>query len=165
MTSTYQQVLEISRPCIELRFLGDPAPQGSKVATRWGGMREASSKIMPWRHTVQYQAEKQYKGKPLTGAVSGSFEFILPRGKSHWSKAKGREHELLPTAPTRHITAPDLDKLIRGLWDALQVKCGGNVLRDDCQIDEIERMRKRYQTHPDEATGAIVKLWPTYKPN
>ena len=145
---------------ITLRFLGDPAPQGSKTVSRFGGVREASAKLMPWRHTVQYQADQQYKGQPLTGAVTASFEFIMPRAKSHYSKAKGREHELLPSAPDRHISTPDLDKLIRGLMDALQVKCGGNVLREDCQVDDIRYMRKRYQDGPDEPCGAIVHLWP-----
>ncbi len=29
---------------------GKPAPQGSKVSTRFGGMREASQFVMPWRN-------------------------------------------------------------------------------------------------------------------
>ena len=152
------------QPCstepITLRFLGDPAPQGSYALTSTGHFRQASKKTMPWRHTVQYQADQQYKGQPLTGAITASFEFIMPRAKSHYSKAKGREHELLPSAPDRHISTPDVDKLMRGLMDALQVKCGGNVLREDCQVDRIKEMSKRYQDGPDEPCGAIVHLWP-----
>ena len=45
---------------IELHFLGDPAPQGSKVQTKWGGMKEVSKKIEPWRASVQYACEKQW---------------------------------------------------------------------------------------------------------
>ena len=145
---------------ITLRFFGDPAPQGSYALTSTGHYRPASRKTMPWRHTVQYQADQQYKGKPLNGAVTASFEFILPRAKSHYSKAKGREDELLPSAPVDHISAPDLDKLIRALFDALQVKCGGNVLREDCRVHKLKEIGKRYQAHPDEPTGAIVQLWP-----
>ena len=155
-----QEVNTAASHCITLRFLGDPAPQGSHTLTSTGYMRQASKKTMPWRHTVQYQADQQYKGQPLTGAVTASFEFIMPRAKSHYSKAKGREHELLPSAPVDHISTPDLDKLIRALFDSLQVKCGGNVLREDCQINKIKEMSKRYQAHPDEPTGVIVRLWP-----
>ena len=31
---------------------GKPAPQGSKVSTRFGGMREASQFVMPWRNQI-----------------------------------------------------------------------------------------------------------------
>ena len=32
---------------IKLHFLGEPAPQGSKIQTRYGGMKEASKRSSP----------------------------------------------------------------------------------------------------------------------
>ena len=141
---------------IELHFLGDPAPQGSKVQTKWGGMKEVSKKIEPWRGSVQYACDKQYKGDPITDPVEMSITFILPRSKSHYRTAKGKEHELLPGAPRHHTKKPDSDKLLRGLLDPLTVTCGGNVLRDDSLIVRLF-LEKRY-AEIDEPSGALVRL-------
>ena len=141
---------------IELRFRGEAAPQGSKVLSRWGGMREASKKVEPWRGVVQYQSEQQYKGPVITDAVSVEITFLIARGKGHWSKRKGKEDQLLPSAPTHHTSAPDVDKLTRGLLDPLTVRCGGCVLKDDSQVVEIVA-RKRYAERCESA-GAMVRI-------
>ena len=141
---------------IELRFRGEAAPQGSKVLSRWGGMREASKKVEPWRGVVQYQSEQQYKGPVITEAVSVEITFLIARGKGHWSKRKGKEDQLLPSAPTHHTSAPDVDKLTRGLLDPLTVRCGGCVLKDDSQVVEIVA-RKRYAERCESA-GAMVRI-------
>lgn len=141
---------------IELRFLGDPAPQGSKVLTRFGGMREASKKVEPWRAVVQYQSEQQYKGPVITEAVSVEMTFVFPRSKSHWSNAKSKQGQLLPSAPLHHTKTPDLDKAIRGLLDPLTLRCGGCVLYDDSIAVEIVA-RKRYANF-GESAGAMVRI-------
>ena len=141
---------------IELRFLGEPAPQGSKTVTRWGGLREVSKKVEPWRAVVQYQSEQQYKGPVITGPVGLNITFLLPRPKGHWSTAKGKEDRLLPSAPVHHTGTPDADKLLRGLLDPLTVRCGGNVLKDDSQVVELQ-VRKTYAERY-ESTGAIVSI-------
>ena len=141
---------------IELRFMGDPAPQGSKVISRFGSMREASKKVEPWRGVVQYQAEQQYKGPVISGPVSMEITFVFQRAKKDWSSAKGKEDQLLPSAPLYHTKTPDLDKLIRGLLDPLTIRCGGCVLRDDSQAVEL-RCSKRYAS-ADESTGALVTI-------
>ena len=141
---------------IELRFYGDPAPQGSKSLTRYGGMREVSKKVQPWRASVQYATDQQYKGPVLTGPVSIEIEFILHRAKSHWSRAIGKEHELLPSAPTHCTVGGDVDKLCRGLLDPLSTRCGGNILEDDRQVVEL-KARKRYADRR-EAAGAVVVI-------
>ena len=84
---------------IELHFLGQPAPQGSKVLTKWGGMREVSAKVQPWRASVQYACAEQYKGPVITEPVAVEITFVRPRAKNHWSTAKGKEDQLLPSAP------------------------------------------------------------------
>ena len=141
---------------IELRFLGEPAPQGSKTVSRWGGMRETSQKLAPWRAIVQYQSEKQYDGPVITGAVSVEITFLIHRGKSHYSTAVGKRDRLLPSSPIHHTSAPDVDKLTRGMLDPLTVRCGGCVLKDDSQVVEIVA-RKRY-TKFGESAGAMVRI-------
>ena len=141
---------------IELRIYGEAAPQGSKTLTRYGGMREVSKKVQPWRASIQYASEQQYKGPVITGPVSVEIEFILHRAKSHWSRAIGKEHELLPSAPQECTVGGDLDKLVRGLLDPLTVRCGGNILDDDKQV-VVLNARKRYADRR-EAAGAVVKI-------
>ena len=141
---------------IELRFMGDPAPQGSKQVSRWGGLREVSKKIEPWRAVIQYQSEQQYKGPVLCGPVSLEITFVFQRAKNHWSTAKGKEDQLLPSAPLHHTKTPDLDKLIRGLLDPLTTRCGGCVLKDDSQVVRLICI-KRYAS-ANETIGALVRI-------
>ena len=143
---------------IHLKFLGEPAPQGSKTVTRYGGLREVSTKIQPWRASVQYACDEQYKGEPITEPVAMDVTFLLPRPKGDFSTAKGKEHEVKPSAPVHHTKTPDVDKLLRGLLDPMTVKCGGNVLMDDSLIVEIQ-VKKRYASaSAGESSGALVSL-------
>ena len=141
---------------IELHFLGQPAPQGSKVLTKWGGMREVSAKVQPWRASVQYACAEQYKGPVITEPVAVEITFVRPRAKNHWSTAKGKEDQLLPSAPQHCTVGGDLDKLTRGLLDPLTTRCGGNVLEDDSLVVSL-RVGKRYGTK-NESAGASCKI-------
>ena len=98
---------------IKLHFLGEAAPQGSKQISRWGGLREVSTKIQPWRASVQYACEQQYKGEPIAEAVALDVTFILPRAKNHYGTGRNAT-KLKPSAPTHHTKTPDLDKLLSG---------------------------------------------------
>ena len=140
---------------IHLRFLGEPAPQGSKQISRWGGLREVSKKIQPWRASVQYACAEQFQGDPITEAVAMEVTFILPRAKNHYGTGRNAT-KLKGSAPTHHTKTPDLDKLLRGVLDPMTVKCGGNVLNDDSQIVEL-LCSKRYAT-AGESIGALVSI-------
>jgi len=148
--------LGVAPHCIKLRFLGEPASQGSKVQTKWGAMREVSKKLQPWRASIQYACEQQYKGDPITEPVALDVTFVFPRPKGHFSTAKGKEDQLKASAPVHYTKTPDLDKCCRALNDALTVKCGGNVLSDDSQVVELNSI-KRYAEH-GESTGALVSI-------
>ena len=145
-----------SKPYIHLKFLGEPAPQGSKVQTKWGGLKEVSTKIQPWRASVQYACEKQYHGEPIAEPVALDVTFLLPRPKGDFSTAKGKEDQLKPSAPVHHTKTPDVDKLLRGLLDPMTVRCGGNVLSDDSVVVELQA-RKRY-AEVKESVGALVTV-------
>ena len=69
---------------------------GQQDSHRWGGMKQSSPKVAPWRAAVAFACEKQFDGEPITDPVEMQITFLLPRAKHHWSKAKGKENELLP---------------------------------------------------------------------
>ena len=140
---------------INLKFLGEPAPQGSKVQTKWGGLKEVSAKIQPWRASVQYACAEQFKGEPIAEPVVLDVTFILPRAKNHYGTGRNAT-KLKDSAPRHHTKTPDIDKLLRGVLDPMTVRCGGNVLSDDSQIVEI-RCKKAY-AEANECSGALVTI-------
>ena len=107
---------------------------------------------------MAYTCEKQFDGDPITEPVAMEIEFILPRAKHHWSKAKGKEHQLVPSAPL-HCTSSqlgDLDKLARSTLDGCAVRSGGCLIADDSQVVSLA-LAKRYAERL-EPVGAVVRL-------
>jgi len=89
--------------------------------------------LKEWQHSVAEGARRALAQLPeheqtvLTGPVALDVLFDLPRPQS------------LPKKVTAHVKKPDLDKLARGVKDALS-----KILwRDDSQVTEL-RARKRY---------------------
>lgn len=136
---------------IRFTVYGKPAPQGSKVRTRWG-MREASTSLMPWREAIVSQImrdglhETRYDG-PVTVRVTFWFE----RPRIHYGTRGGQPY-LRENAPRYKTSAPDLDKLQRSLGDAL---VQGGVLTDDDRIVSWHA-EKQY----GERSGATVEVIP-----
>jgi Holliday junction resolvase RusA-like endonuclease len=124
---------------IDFSVHGLPAAQGSK--TPWGA--EANPRLHPWRNDIQLAALAEMNGtKPLAGPVSVAARFTFPRPKSHFGT--GRNEALLKdSAPIWVAKAPDLDKLMRALGDALS----GIVIRDDAQIAQ-QTLSKCYGPNP-----------------
>ena len=95
----------------ELYFtaFGLPAPQGSKKHVGNGRMIEVSKKVGPWRAAVNEAVSRAWiataDSSSFTDPVEIRATFYLPRPKT--------VKRLLPSVP------PDLDKLERGLFDAL----------------------------------------------
>lgn len=135
--------------------LGAPVPQGSMVKRGKFVVAANAKKLYSWRHDIASQALKNRpEGWNINTAVSLRCEFVFPRPKSHFSTAKGREHQLLPSAPEHHIVTPDNDKLVRAVGDALSVTRA--VLRDDSLIVSLHSL-KRY-ARPDEPTGTNITV-------
>lgn len=88
----------------ELFIEGEPAPQGSKSVGRNGQLYESSKKVAPWRRAVA-NAVKTITFDQFDQPVEVWATFYLTRPRS--------VKRLLPHVP------PDLDKLERGLNDAL----------------------------------------------
>jgi Holliday junction resolvase RusA-like endonuclease len=112
---------------------GVPRPQGSKRAfsnPRTGKpiLVESSKGNASWRVDVAYAARLAC-GKDwaqFIGPVIATFTFWFARPKSHRRADSG----LKPSAPRRHVSKPDLSKLVRSVEDALS----GIVYHDDSQI-------------------------------
>ncbi len=136
---------------IQFRVFGTPAPQGSKVRTKWG-MREASKNLEPWREAIVSQIMRDgYNGAMLDGPLTVRATFIFNRPASHFGSKKGEKY-LKDNAPYYKITAPDLDKLCRSLGDALTQS---GLISDDDRIVRWEA-EKVYGDHP----GVRVEVMP-----
>lgn len=123
---------------------GIPAPQGSKVRTRYG-MRESSKRVKPWRELVTAAAVAAGDQAGLLDAldppyrVEAWFYFRRPR-----------------TTKATHPVAPtigDLDKLARAVGDALTIS---GLIRDDRFITDWKT--EKAWAGPAETPGAIIRV-------
>ena len=110
---------------VTFRVYGVPVPQGSKNVYRGRLVEAQGKKLKDWREAVKLSAEQHFKGELIEGAVELQVTFYV-------TKPKTVKREF-PTVPA------DLDKLIRGVGDALS----GSIYKDDSQIISITA-HKRY---------------------
>lgn len=108
---------------LSFRVNGLPAPQGSKRHVGNGRMIEASKKVGPWRAAV-FEAVASLDFEPFVKECSIEIVFYLEKPKT--------VKRVLPTVP------PDLDKLIRGLLDALTL---AHVWSDDALAVDITAVK------------------------
>jgi crossover junction endodeoxyribonuclease RusA len=131
---------------LELYVIGVPAPQGSKRHVGNGRMIESSKKVKPWREAVHRAVQEVIGGnanfKPFDGPLRITVTFYLPKPTT--------VHRILPTVP------PDLDKLDRGLLDALTL---AGVWEDDSLVVEIVSSKRYVRAgRPSGAVFQIVEL-------
>lgn len=123
---------------------GVAVPKGSRSTFR-GRSVESSKRWPEWKERVQLHAIEargkaaiQGRTKRFLDAITITVTFMLP-------KPQRPKHE-------RHITRPDLDKLVRGINDALT----GILWEDDSQVTVIMAV-KRYVME-DETPGVLVRI-------
>jgi crossover junction endodeoxyribonuclease RusA len=132
----------LSDEIIDVHFFvpGKAAPKGSR--TMYRGRSVESSKEWPtWKEAIATVAiAERAKGRTrrFADAVTLTVTFLLP-------KPKRPKHE-------RHITRPDLDKLVRGVCDALT----GVLWEDDSQVTCIMAV-KRYADE-DDRPGVYIRV-------
>jgi len=90
---------------------------------------ESCAKLKDWRADVRANAAAHTHENPTPLACRLELIFHMPRPKSHYRTGKFSEM-LKPNAPTLHTKKPDLDKLTRGVKDALS----GVLYLDDSQV-------------------------------
>jgi Holliday junction resolvase RusA-like endonuclease len=135
---------------VSFTVTGRPVPQGSKRAfvNYWTGqpvMKEmAGERLSDWRSAVRDAAVRVMLGMapgaarvPLTGPLSVSLAFTLPKPKS---APKTRR-----TWPDKR---PDLDKLVRAVLDGLT----GPLFADDAQVILLEA----HKAYPGEGIAALL---------
>lgn len=98
---------------------GEPAPKGSLVAVQRGVYLESNrQKLNPWLQAIKTRARQLEALAPIDGAIEVEIVFYLTR----------------PATVTRLLpnVKPDLDKLIRGVFDGLK-----GFISDDARIVRV----------------------------
>lgn len=145
-------------PDLAFDVRGLPVPQGSVRAFVRGGRAVVAAVRQPlaaWRGAVAGEARLAMLDAdtpPIAVPVVVHLWFRMPRPASHYLPAGRRRavRELRIDAPEYAPTTPDLDKLVRAVFDAMTAV----VFRDDSLVVRLVA-QKRY----DETPGVAVSVW------
>lgn len=136
---------DVQARVVTLDVRGLPRPQGSmRLHTLPNGKTAARYPVAvyAWRAQVQ-QAVAEQELPPFEGAVKLLLGFDLPRPTGH--HGTGRNAGVVkPSAPAWPTVAPDLDKLVRCVSDAIT---DAGLWHDDSQVVTIQAA-KRYHSPP-----------------
>lgn len=148
---------------IEFAVRGLPVAQGSARAFVAGGRaiiatdaHRPRTPLGAWRTAIATEARAAIADEPLLeGPIFVRVAFVMPRPKSHFLPANSRRTApvLRPDAPTWDTRKPDVDKLLRSLFDALT----NVVWRDDAQVVRVQAV-KLFSGPPLEHPGALVMV-------
>ena len=132
---------------VAFEVVGVPVQQGSKRHVGNGVMIEAANGHRAWRHAVATEARQVADGRtdtPLDGplCLSVRFRFPMPASRPKRTQRIGIGWKL---------SAPDLDKLVRSIGDALTE---GGLIRDDARIGMV--LASKVET--TDWSGAEIKL-------
>lgn len=143
---------------IQFTVNGRPLTQGSMTPMRnrhTGKMFMQHKKgLVEWRHLigdVAFNKMKEGYHSVTSGPVRVHVQALMVRPKKHYRTGK-YSHILRDDAPMYHIQAPDGDKLMRAVMDALT----DIVYRDDSQVFD-EHLVKEWIGR-DETPGIIVSV-------
>lgn len=145
---------------LQFTVSGLAAPQGSKraVGRDHSGrtiLVESSKRLPEWRRDVRLSAIEARAGRPtIRSAARLTVEFSFPRPATHYRSGR-YAHLVRPSAPAWPTSASkgDLDKLVRGVCDALTA---AGVWVDDKLAVEIVAT-KRF-TEGDEIPAATITV-------
>jgi|SRR6188768_3369404 len=133
---------------------GTPVPQGSKRAfvnksTGRPVITDTDVRLPQWRmkitaHAIEAKARhRDALLYPMTGAIGCRIDFTIQRPSSHYGT--GRNHNVLkPSSPKFPHKMPDLDKLLRAVFDAIT---DAQVWVDDGQVVWVQTA-KSYGAQP-----------------
>jgi Holliday junction resolvase RusA-like endonuclease len=114
---------------------GRPVPQGSKTAfvnksTGRPVVVDKDVRLPRWRMTITSHALEVYHGPALEGPVGIKVDFALKRPTNHFGTGRNAD-TIKPSSPRYPAVMPDLDKLLRAVFDGLT---DAQVWRDDSQV-------------------------------
>jgi crossover junction endodeoxyribonuclease RusA len=153
----------------ELFVPGRAVPQGSKTAfvsksTGRPIVVDKDVRLPQWRMKVtaaaiEQQAEAMHTMRmtfPLTGPIGVKVVFVMERPKLHYLPVNSKRTELAlrPQAPRYPDTMPDIDKLLRAIFDALT---DAQVWKDDGQAVWVQTSKQYADTWP-EGPGVHITL-------
>jgi len=141
---------DVWRPVLDVFVPGRPVPQGSIRATisrttgRALAVKANQGPQEAWRAAVVAAVLPVWRPRPpLTVAVRAHLDFTMPRPKA-----------LSARRPTPNmIKAPDVDKIIRNVLDALS---DAGVWRDDAQVVDVHATKNT--AAPGEQAGCSIQL-------
>lgn len=108
---------------VKFKVEGLPIPQGSFRHVGNGRIISANSKLDTWRTLVALNAKNATTIRNSKEAVVMVVLFFLPRPKSN--------------KRLEHTTKPDLDKLLRSIFDAVSLERYCQILNDDSQVVHV----------------------------
>jgi Holliday junction resolvase RusA-like endonuclease len=136
---------------VYLRVRGIPAPQGSKIRTRYG-MREASLLVEPWREAIVSEVMREgLQDRRMSGPLVLRATFFHKRLAAHYGTRKGEKY-LREGAPVYVATTPDIDKVQRSTFDGLTQS---GLIADDKFIVVVHLQQKYSDTG---FTGAEIEI-------
>ena len=151
----------ISTKPLLINVVGKPAPQGSKISTRFG-MREASQYVAPWRNQIVSACVEQRinEGEVITQPVKVEISFTFFRPKSHYGTGKNSEI-VKSSAPEFPISKSigDIDKLCRSTLDGLSVPSGGILLKDDSLVMQLLAEKFFVPMKSPNKQGAWIRIY------
>lgn len=143
-------------PLFETRVYGLPRPQGSLTLYGTNGRGKPKlghgQPLILWRETcvTALRAALPVGWVPLSSSAAVQLRFYLPRPQRHFT----RHGDLRNDAPTYVANGADLDKLVRGVFDALTIS---GVIADDRHVSLV-RAEKVYADANSDA-GVQIALW------
>lgn len=141
---------------------GTPMAQGSKRHVGNGVLIESSKGLKPWRAEIIAAAieaastsEEWYAELSPRPTYAAYLTFTFSRPKGHYST--GVKGGLKPSAPDYKASRPDLDKLVRAVFDALT---HSGVIADDSQIVKLIGVKQYGSAYeiPNDRPGLGVTL-------
>ena len=133
---------------VTFEVFGVPAPQGSKRHVGHGVMVESSKALPSWRDAVTWAARAAAQRYGVTAPLGGplsldvEFRFPMPKARPKAARDVGRAWR---------TATPDLDKLVRAVFDALTAS---GLIVDDARICEVSARKVEVVGW----TGAIITL-------
>lgn len=137
------------KPLFDLIILGNPKAQRRHKHFRKGTFSGTYDPSQNDKANFVIQVKNQAPPAPLLIPLKVELNFCLPRPRSHYGT--GRNANLLKkTAPTRYIKKPDIDNLVKFVFDSLNCI----FWRDDTQICVVKAY-KQYSDRP----RTEIRIW------